>query len=251
MLDDDFHKLSDLLFAAGDRYRTARAVVRHRRRGDLATEAENRYTEYGFSHGILSNFDPPYHVPRYREYGDLEETSRLWHERPDRWRQETDSSDSLETEYRVADGKGPWWYYGVPDHAPYRAHYSPANPRGEFTPDEKLSCLLDPFQVRYGFECTLKIVGEAQVMSRKSVEVRAEAISWDYAPHGPFWDGADDYLMSVDAEIGVILRFASRLRGEELDVFEMVELSFDEAFPPGTFALDLPGVEFERVDPMS
>jgi hypothetical protein len=53
----------------------------------------------------------------------------------------------------------------------------------------------------------------------------------------------------VDAEIGVILRFASILRGEECDVFEVTGLAFDEIFPEDTFVLDLPGVEFERIDP--
>ncbi len=247
---DDYREVADLLFGARERYRTVRATIEHRRRGTLATEAERRYTEYGFSHGILSNFDPPYHVPRYRTYEDLAETSRLWHERPDRWRQETDHADGSGTEYRVADGKGPWWYYEVPDHAPYRAHYSPANPHGEFSADKELACLLDPFRERYGFECTLRIAGEAHVTGRKTIEVKAKAISWDYAPVGPFWDGADDYLISVDAEVGVILRFVSLLRDEECDSFEVTELAFDETFPEGTFVLELPGIEFETVDPL-
>lgn len=246
MPDDDYREISNLLFRTEDRYRTARATIEHRRQGMLATEAINRYVEYGFSHGILSNFDPPYHVPRYREYGDLEENTRLWHERPDRWRQETESSDQPGITYRVANGQGPWWFYQPPDWA----DYSPANPNGEFSPDEEFACLLDPFRVRYGFECTLKIVGEAYVTGRNTVEVEAKAISWDYAPHGPFWDGADDYLMSVDAEIGVILRFASRLRGAECDSFEITELVFDETFPEDTFVLDLPGIDFERIDPL-
>jgi hypothetical protein len=73
--NDDFRELSVLLFGAGERYRSVRATVHHRRRGDLATEAINRYVEYGFRNNILSNFDPPYHEPRYREYGDLDEIS--------------------------------------------------------------------------------------------------------------------------------------------------------------------------------
>jgi hypothetical protein len=75
-----------------------------------------------------------------------------------------------------------------------------------------------------------------------------EAISWDYAPLEPFQEGADDYLLSVSAEVGVVLRLASRLGGEEFDVFEMVDLVFDEAFAEGTFRLELPSVKFERVD---
>ena len=245
MSDDALNELLGLLFGAGKRYRTAHATVRHRRRGDLATEAENRYVGYGFRHGILSNFDPPFDVPTYREYVDVEEVSRLWHERPDRWRQETDPGDGSGTVYRVADGKGPWWYYGAPD----RAHYSPTN-GGEFSPDKELSCLLDPYEIRYDLgDSNLRIAGQAELLGRKTIEVGAEAVSWDYAPSGPFWEGADDHLMSVDAQIGTILRFASRLRGEECDVYEVTELAFDEDFPQDTFVLNLPAVEFERIDP--
>ncbi len=148
--------------------------------------------------------------------------------------------------YRVVDGKGPWWYY----EAPNRAHYSPTN-RGVFSPDKELSCLLDPYEIRYSLgDCDLRIAGCGRLLGRETIEVEARAISWSYAPIGPFWDGADDYLMSVDAKIGVILRFVSRLRGEECDVYEVTELAFDEVFAEGTFALDLPGVEFERIDPL-
>jgi hypothetical protein len=71
--NDDYQELSALLFGVSERYRSARATVRHRRRGGLTTEAIYRYVEYGFRNNILSNFDPPYHEPRYREYGDLDE----------------------------------------------------------------------------------------------------------------------------------------------------------------------------------
>lgn len=52
---DDFRERSGPLFETKVRYRWIRATVRHRRHGDLATEAINHYIEYGFRHGILSN----------------------------------------------------------------------------------------------------------------------------------------------------------------------------------------------------
>lgn len=248
--NDDFQEISGLLFGARERFRSVRATVRHRRHGDLATEAINRYVEYGFRHGILSNFDPPYYEPRYRKYEDSKEVSRLWHERPDRWRQETDASGGSGTTYRVVDGKGPWWAYSPPD----RALYSPTNEPREFRPDKALSGLLDPYEMRYNevrfsiLGTRLMTFGSGTVVSvRQTVEVQAEAISWDYAPLEPFEDGADDYLLSVDAEVGVVLRLASRLRGEEFDVYEVLDIAFDEAFPEGTFRLELPGVEFQQV----
>ncbi len=248
---DDYRELSGLLFGARERYRSVRATVRHRRRGELATEAINRYVEYGFRHGILSNFDPPYDVPTYREYGDLEEVSRLWHERPERWRQETDLSDGSGTSYRVADGKGPWWFYQPPD----RAAWSPTNEPREFSPDGALSGLLDPYELRYDeLRYTIRGTGSRSfgrasvAVVRQTVEAEAEAVSWDYPPLEPFQEGADDYLLSVDAEVGVIVRLASRLRGEEFEVFEVLDIAFEEAFGEGTFRLELQGVEFEQVE---
>ena len=240
----------ELIRSAPERYRTVRATVRHSRRGVLATEAMNRFVEYGFRNNILSNFDPPYDEPRYREYGDLEEVSRLWHERPNRWRQETDSSDGSGTLYRVVDGEGPWWFFEPPEWA----DFSPTN-GGEFSPDGALSGLLDPYELRYD-ELRYRIRGTGSrsygrgsvAIVRETVEAEAEAISWNYAPLEPFGEGADDYLLSVDAEVGVILRLASRLRGEEFEVFEVLAIAFDEAFAEGTFRLALQGVEFEQVE---
>ena len=54
--------------------------------------------------------------------------------------------------------------------------------------------------------------------------------------------------MLVDAEVGMILRLASRLRGEECDSFEGLDTSLGETFPEGTLTLDLPGVRFDGVD---
>jgi len=64
-----------------------------------------------------------------------------------------------------------------------------------------------------------------------------------YAP-----EGTTDHLLLVDAEIGVILRVAARLEDREFYVAEVTEIAFDEDFPEGTFRLELPGVEFRRMD---
>ena len=46
----------------------------------------------------------------------------------------------------------------------------------------------------------------------------------------------------------MILRPASRLRGEECDSFEVPDIGLGEVFPEGTFTLGLSGVRFDRVD---
>jgi hypothetical protein len=115
---------------------------------------------------------------------------------------------------------------------------------------------LNPYELRQN-ELNYRILGTGTrtfglgdtVELRKSVEVRAEAVSWNYAPVRPFGEGADDHLLSVDVEIGIILRLASHLGGEEYDVLEIAEIAFDEGFAEGTFRLELPGVAFEREDP--
>ena len=55
---------------------------------------------------------------------------------------------------------------------------------------------------------------------------------WDPDPLS--W-GADEYEVVVDAERGVLLRCASRLRGENFDALEVEEIHFDEQFSEEEF----------------
>jgi len=87
------------------------------------------------------------------------------------------------------------------------------------------------------------------VAGREALEVRVGTVSWGYPPM-IFHDFAapkrtTDHLLLVDAEVGTILRAAARLEGQE---FYVAEIAYDEAFPEDTFRLELPGVEFRRVD---
>ena len=56
-------------------------------------------------------------------------------------------------------------------------------------------------------------------------------------------------MLLVDAEVGTILRAAARLEGREFYVAEVMEIAYhDEQFPDDAFRLQLPGVEFLRVE---
>jgi hypothetical protein len=243
-------QLSRLLFGAKARYRTARATIRKTVDGTLATQAHNRFVDHRrqrLASGQERAFGDPLYEPRYREYQDSEETAHIWHERPDRWRQETYLSNGSGTVYRVADGKGPWWTYKPSG----RAVVSPTNyakdpPRLEF------AGLLDPWMLRWelGDETILRVVGQGTAQTgRRTLEVEARTVSLDYPPSGLlFGEGAEDHLLSVDAEIGVILRLAARLERKEFRVTEIEEIVFDEEFPEGIFRLELPGVVFRQVD---
>ena len=50
---------------------------------------------------------------------------------------------------------------------------------------------------------------------------------WEGPPDPLCW-GADEYEVVVDAERGVLIRCASRLRGEDFDALEVEEIHFDE-----------------------
>ena len=90
------------------------------------------------------------------------------------------------------------------------------------------------------------------VAGREALEVKIGTVSWGYPPrifrdfYAP--DGTTDHLLLVDAEVGTILRAAARLEGREFYVAEVTEIAYDEVFPEDTFRLELPGVEFRRVD---
>ena len=55
--------------------------------------------------------------------------------------------------------------------------------------------------------------------------------------------GADDYMLSIDAERGILLRTEARVREEPFTVIEMTEAEFDVDLPPETFKIDLPNGE--------
>jgi hypothetical protein len=80
-----------------------------------------------------------------------------------------------------------------------------------------------------------------------------ETVSWGYPPYvfstyRAASEGATDYLLMVDAEVGTILRVAARLEGREFRVAEVTEVAHDEEFPDDILRLELPGVEFRRID---
>ena len=124
--------------------------------------------------------------------------------------------------------------------------------------DTRFSYMFDPsedyFSISFwdGVEAS-KTRRKADIAGRQCVEVLAETISWGYPPDiftafEASLEGATDHLLLVDAEVGTILRVASRLDGKEFRVAEVTEISYDEEFPRNTFRLELPGVEFERFD---
>jgi hypothetical protein len=264
--EDDFQELHELLFSAKERYRSVRATVLHTVDGSVAEESRRRFVDWRFEQpggsglGILRTKKARrYHGPDvpqdfYLQYEDSENTYHLWHERPDRWREEVRSLEGRMLRCLVFGGaRGPRWVYEPPE----RAIHDPAGtlewPHQD--PYTDLSFMLDPSEELFYYalldDATVHKTGRrTTVAGREAVEVRVETISWGYPPsifHG-FWapEGTTDHLLLVDSEVGAILRVAARLEDREFYIAEVTEIVYDEQFPEGPFRLKLPGVEFEQ-----
>jgi hypothetical protein len=262
-VEDDFQELSELLFGAKERYRSVRAEITHTDVGAVAEASKRRFIDWRFAQpggsglGILrTNEERRAHGPDvpqdfYHEYKDTEERVQLWHERPDRWREEWRSTGSEDLRGCVvaAGRNAPLWIYEPPE----TAIHVPSVPEVR-DPDPNLAFLVDPseeifYYSLYDDATTHKTGRRATVAGREAVEVKIKTISWGYPPivfrdfYAP--EGTTDHLLLVDVEVGVILRAAARLEGREFYVAEVTEISFDEEFPEDTFRLDLPGVEWD------
>jgi hypothetical protein len=222
---------------ARGRFETARATVRQRRDAQTADGLRKRSWE--------SRGDRAEHAVPFREGKDLDRTFRVWHERPDRWRQEIEpAAHSTGTEYRVSDGREFWHFH------PERGARHTVAAQGAWGPEFEISHVFDPSvpHLELG-ELELEVAGRTLVAGREATVVEAvKPGGWGNHLPEPLWWGADDYELAVDDERGVLLRLASRLAGRAFDVTEVLEVSFDEAFPEGTFALDLPGVGIDDTD---
>jgi outer membrane lipoprotein-sorting protein len=258
-VDDDFQELLGLLSKAKERYRSVRAAVVHTVDGTLAKEANRRFIDWRLDQGspgmgIIGKPGPPLREDFYHDYEDSEEWIRLWHQRPDLWREETRTPEGRLRECEVYGGMGgPRWIYDPPEWVAYIPRIDEQEGR-----DTQFSFMLDPseyvFSETFWDGTTVNKTGrEATLAGRECVEVRAETVSWGYPPYvfstyRAASEGATDYLLMVNAEVGTILRVAARLEGRELRVAEVTEVAYNEEFPDDTFRLELPGVVFRRID---
>ncbi len=147
-VEDDFQELSELLFGAKERYRSARATITRTVEAAVAEEANRRFVDWRFaqgnpSMGIIGKRGPPARDGFYKDYEDLEDVYRLWYERPDRWREERRSLEGLMLRCVVfGSARGPRWVYSPPETAFYVPASAEEWPRED--PYTDLSFMLDP-----------------------------------------------------------------------------------------------------------
>lgn len=261
--------MSGLLFGARERRRSVRAAITHTVDGAVAEESNRRFVDWRFKQPggsglgkLRTGEERRAHGPDmpqdfYLPFEDSDKTFRLWHERPDRWREEVRDRSGRIIRCTVFGGaRGPRWVYDPPDAAFYVPVGSEEWPRDD--PYTELSFMLDPAEELFYYalldDATIHDTGRTTVVAgREAVELRIATISWGYPPwvfHGFFApSGTTDHLLLVDREIGTILRVAARLDGREFYTAEVTTIAYDEPIPEDTFRLELPGVEFEQTGP--
>lgn len=232
-----------------NRYRSARATITLSVDAAVAEEANRRFVDWRFRQpggsglGILRTPEerlahgPDIPQDFYLQYEDIEQKVHLWHEPPDRWREEIWDAEGSLIRCVVADGtRGPRWVYDPPNtalHDPTGAEGWPAE-----DPHTNLSFMLDPSEELFHYALvddttaheTSRVV---TVAGRKAVEVLVNTVSWGYPPqifHGFYApQGTTDHVLLVDAEVGTILRVAARLEGREFYTAEVTLYSLRRA----------------------
>ena len=97
-------------------------------------------------------------------------------------------------------------------------------------PPPRVASLAGPFA---SLNCMhLKILEEVEVAKRQGfrVSVTPRPVLSDFQNHG-LWDGADEYELIIDAEIGVCLGLIQYYKGEEVSREEIREIVFHEPLP--------------------
>jgi hypothetical protein len=188
--DDDFEDLHELLSKAKERYHSVRAALVHTVDGSRLAFLAKGFIDWRFDGGspgmgIIGKPGPPQREGFYHDYEDLEEEwIRLWHQRPDLWREERRTPEGRLRECEVYRGMGgPRWIYHPLEWAAYIPRIDEQEGR-----DTRFSFMLDPseyvFSETFWDGTTVKKTGrEATLAGRECVEVRAETISWGYPPY--------------------------------------------------------------------
>jgi outer membrane lipoprotein-sorting protein len=176
-----------------------------------------------------------------------ERLARIWLERPDQIRVEREGDHGQ----GVAVRRGELWWMWTPQMGA-RTNERADRQVGTTVAGELLP-LLDPAPLTGRLDWQPCGHGERAGRSIVSAVARPrEALREqrhpDFELHA-LGHGADEYLLDVESEVGVILRSEARIDGEPFMVIEAISIAFDETFPDETFVFELPeGEEFEALD---
>jgi hypothetical protein len=165
---------------------------------------------------------------------EVREPWRLWLAPPDRVRAEFRVEEDMVTAVIVGDT---WWSW-----SPLREvttnqgdpHHSHGTGPGH--------ALIDPAAILPAVE--LGVTDRGTFIGRTALTVVAtpsprdendeESFDWRTAAHN-LGDGADEYMLLVDAERGILLRSEARIEGSPFRIIEMESAAFDEDLGEDTF----------------
>ena len=239
----------ELIGSAPERYDTVRAALRYRGDGSARKEISEhiRSTEAGRRAFGISPEDPIYH---WYPDGPFGWRSRAWHADDYHWRLESDRPDGgvniLASNGRTPSGAPPpgpqymgrFWRHrvGGGSHEDDPRWFDLAND-SYWTFYALLTDEISGISGRFR-PLDLTVEGTVVWAGREAVRlvgVPRERWDWEWEADPLSW-GGDEYEAVVDAERGVLLRTASRLRGKDFDALEVEEIHFDERFPEDVFA---------------
>jgi outer membrane lipoprotein-sorting protein len=231
--------LLELIYGAGDRWRSVRLTMREWQHSGRAREAIERLHSRQASGGRVSSmmFAGDASEPEPEEH---EHIVRIWLD-GDRAREEREGPYAFPTlGIRVG---AQWWMYS-PE---YGATTNEGDPDNRSGVGEQALGLLEPTHVLGALR--LEPAGDVEAAGRPALLVRARPRNRD--AEGAFMlfrlgPGADEYELVFDRERGVLLRTTSFLDNLPLTTIEVVEIAFDEEFPPETFRFELPEGETFR-----
>lgn len=221
-------ELLELLYRAGDSWRTARVTMRrwhHLPRGEQAMRRVHEGA--GTAQMVMVGGR---HVPEPPE--THESTIRVWIDGPDRAREEQEDGDT--TTISVRDGDT-WWTY----HPGWGAQTNDGDPSHQAGVGDSAGPLLDPARLigSLAFERVEPGLVKARPRGRPEQGFALHEIGF----------GADEYELVVDPERGILRRVTAFVDGEPFHELELLDAAFDEELPPDTFRFEPPqGVTVRR-----
>ena len=215
--------LLELLHGARSRVRTVRGTVRVWRDAERFQAAIDRTGAASFA--PLGGSQP----------AEFESRTRVWLAAPDHVRAEHEGTDG--TRVGVQRGRT-WWQYDEVNGAISNEN----DPSTEAGVGEEIRPLLDAGALTGLLD--FERLGPGVRGGREAIRVRG--VPRTLGRHEP-WAligigavGADELLLDVDAERGILLRVEARRDGEPFSIVELLEVTFDEAFPEETFVFTPP-----------
>lgn len=223
--------LIQLLQGAHTRYQQAHCVWAYRYNAETLNRVLSRT---GYATPLTSSTTANLHETPYAGV-----TYEIWWQKPDRWRQDVLYENGSFSRLFYQGGR--WcsisnisiqanssdWRGWPADKAKLEEYEVPLRQLVESHP------LLDPAFLLTSY--TLRILGSAEALGRAVLNVETRLRQDSLWPADPFWTSADRYLIQVDQERGVLLRYAAEVEDDIYAIAEVQKIDFDQPVTANMF----------------